>query len=63
MKPTVPYKECNFLKRGAGAVVLTESHHTLETRNKWRITSPVIAIWPDGKFETDNTIYVPGLTA
>lgn len=64
MKPRVPYRECEQCIVGIGAVLLTESHYSLETRNKWRITSLVVRLVQASNearptIETENTIYVP----
>lgn len=63
-KPIVAYKKLEFCQVGRAAIVLTESHHRLETENQWRITSPVVLVHGgsiNGKpvFETGNTVYSP----
>lgn len=57
MKPKVIYTKSGRIEPNWRAVVLTEGHHTLKTKDQWRITSTVLRITEEG-FETENTLYV-----
>lgn len=63
MKPEIRYTDLGECVIGRPALVFTQEHHTLTTKDKWRETSPVVAIAPmmlNGPvFETENTIYLP----
>lgn len=62
-KPEVRYTDLFEAVIGRSALVFTEDHPVLETKGKWRRTSPVVSIADQLQngpvFETENTIYLP----
>lgn len=66
-KPTVNYtpSSSDFIREGYGAFVRPTNHpDRLRVSNTKPVqTSKVIQVFPDGGFETQNTIYLPELKA
>lgn len=59
-KPTVRYTAVAELKIGYGTWIWPVDHPSSLVSNKGvATTSPVLKIEAGGKFETENTIYVP----
>lgn len=62
MKPVVKYDadQEHFVRLGYKALVLPLNHpSSLVSNTTWVTTSPVVAVHEHGKFETENTCYVP----